>query len=90
MRILKSGVGGKVCQQHDRVIGAAGKALSIGVGIIIHLPHDAANPFGRLFGNAVMSVQNFGDSGNRDPRRLGYILNGNTHRFFTTLFSSIA
>ena len=90
MRVLKSGVGGKVCQQHDRVIGAAGKALSIGVGIIIHLPHDAANPLGCLFGNTVMPVQNLRDSGNRDACRLGYILNGNTHRFFTTLFSSIA
>ena len=79
MGVLKGGVRGKICQQNNRVTGAAGKALGIGVGIIIHLPHDAANPFGRLFGNAVMSVQNLGNSGDRDPCRLGYILNSYTH-----------
>ena len=79
VRVLKGGVGGQVCQQHHAVAGAAGKALGVGIGVVIHFPHNAADPLRRLLGNAVMSVQDLGDRRNGNARRPGHVLDGNTH-----------
>ena len=80
-------IGGQVGQQRHGMVGPAGKALGVGAGIIVQLLHDASHPLGGLLGNAVVAVQHLGHRGNGNPRRLGNVLDCDTHGNAPFLFS---
>lgn len=79
MGILKSPVGGEVCQHGHLLCGAPGKALGAGAWVIVQFPDNVPNPSSGFLGDAVMAVDDLGNRGDGSPRSLRHVLDGYAH-----------
>ena len=79
MGIPEGRVGRHIRQKHHQAIGAAGKILGIGTGIVVQFPHHLPHMLRCLFRDAVVAVEHLGNRGNGYARCLRHILNGYAH-----------